>query len=119
MGKINPEDFHNQLWQNFTNYGLDNAVLSGSIIYDLVAITEKATESVFTSNTSMLALLEKALPLIENEAERREQAQADALVDGPYYTEMRTLADAIEDEIAKARGKQINQPEKGGGSDGL
>jgi hypothetical protein len=58
---------------------------------------------------SMLALLEKALPIIENEAELREASMhrhgEDKCVTS-YWTEMRELANEISQEIDKATGKQ-------------
>lgn len=59
---------------------------------------------------SMLALLEKGLPLIETEADRRDSAMSNYEVIGtdPYWTEMRVLADAISAEIDKAYGKGVS-----------
>lgn len=59
--------------------------------------------------SSMLILLEKAYPLIEEEAERRESAVAPygkRETEGDrYWSEMRDLANEISAEIDRARGK--------------
>jgi ribosomal protein L11 len=59
---------------------------------------------------SMLALLKKALPIIENEAELREASMVrhgeDKCVT-PYWSEMRQLANTIQAEIAKAKGDPV------------
>lgn len=56
------------------------------------------------------ALLERALPIIEAEAERRQMAmQGDSdriYTAGDYWTEMRDLANEIAAEIANANGEQ-------------
>ncbi len=57
----------------------------------------------------MLALLEKALPIIEVEANVRDNAlshkgESDQNV---YWTEMRSLANEIAQEIDRARGKEV------------
>lgn len=60
--------------------------------------------------SSMLSLLEKAYPIVEEEAERRNMAmQGDSdksYPAGEYWTEMRELADEISAEIDKAKGSQ-------------
>lgn len=54
---------------------------------------------------SMLALLEKALPIIEREAEQRQNWGERHNREGhSYATEMRELQDEIEALIAKAKG---------------
>ena len=62
---------------------------------------------------SMLALLEKALPIIEEEAERRDfvKPSPEYLANASdnerqYLNEMRELADAISAEIDKAYGRE-------------
>jgi len=64
---------------------------------------------------SMLALLEKALPIVEEEAQRRDFVKPERHGDSPqlteaeyhYYAEMRDLANEIQAEIAEARGKEV------------
>lgn len=58
---------------------------------------------------SMLALLEKAYPIIEEEAERRDNAYRGAeFSPGSYWREMAELRDAISAEIDRARGKGVS-----------
>lgn len=60
---------------------------------------------------SMLALLEKALPIIENEAGLREYSMSQHGEDKcvtPYWSEMADLANEISAEIDKARGKGVS-----------
>jgi hypothetical protein len=62
--------------------------------------------NLFCASESMLALLEKALPIIENEAQLREASMkrhGEDQCTTPYWTEMRQLANAIQTEIAKAK----------------
>lgn len=59
--------------------------------------------------SSMLALLEKAYPIIEEEAERRERVKDLSRIADPYWTEMGELRDAISAEIDKAYGKGVKQ----------
>lgn len=61
----------------------------------------------FECAPSMLALLEKAFPIIEEEAERRECVAHMSRIDDPYWTEMRQLANTIQAEIAKAKGDTV------------
>jgi hypothetical protein len=66
-----------------------------------------ANARLIARSPSMLALLEKAYPIIEEEAARRgimEYAKDDA---GDYFTEMRDLANEVQAEIKKARGKEV------------
>jgi hypothetical protein len=60
---------------------------------------------------SMLRLLEKALPIIEEEAERRNKAmQGDSdksYSAGEYWTEMRELSHEIAVEIDRAYGREV------------
>lgn len=56
---------------------------------------------------SMLALLEKALPIIDAEAEDREAANHDES-SFKYSSEMRDLANEISAEIDKAKGKGVS-----------
>jgi hypothetical protein len=53
----------------------------------------------------MLRLLEKALPIIEAEADVRDGGMS-LDVDDSYYTEMRDLANEISAEIDRARGRK-------------
>lgn len=59
------------------------------------------------AESSAIALLELALPMIEAEADRRSAAMGgDGVVEpDPYWTEMRVLADQIEITLAKVRGE--------------
>lgn len=60
---------------------------------------------------SMLALLEKAWPIIEVEAMNREEGgmlRDGEPVMGKYFTEMRELANEISAEIDRARGKGVS-----------
>lgn len=64
--------------------------------------------------SSMLALLEKALPIIENEAGLREFSMSQHGEDKcvtPYWSEMRDLANEISAEIDKAHGRSAPDPE--------
>ena len=61
---------------------------------------------------SMLALLEKALPIIEEEAERRDQACiSDVPSVQPYWSEMRDLTNEISAEIDQAYGREAAKPD--------
>jgi hypothetical protein len=63
---------------------------------------------------SMLALLERALPLIEDEAGRRSAAMTfygNFAETDAYWTEMQVLADVIKAEIAKAKGESEKEGE--------
>ncbi len=62
----------------------------------------------FCCSLSMLALLEKALPIIEEEAKRRSYSYSPKQATDPYWTEMRELANEIAQEIDKARGKEVS-----------
>lgn len=60
----------------------------------------------------MLALLEKALPMIEEEASRREYAPVeDGEGIGGYWTEMRELANEISAEIYRAHTGKEPEPD--------
>lgn len=61
----------------------------------------KAIAALIARAPSMLALLEKALPIIEEEAERRECVLEPRNTNG-YYREMRELASEIQAEIDRA-----------------
>jgi hypothetical protein len=69
---------------------------------------EEANAHLIARAPSMLAILEKALPVVEAEAERRRvwglthNAQKHQ-----YATEMRDLANEIQAEIDRARGKEV------------
>lgn len=58
---------------------------------------------------SMLALLEKALPIIEEEAERRSFSYSPKQETDSYWSEMRDLADEISAEIDKAYGRETSK----------
>jgi len=59
--------------------------------------------NLFVRSPSMFALFEKALPIIQKEAHRRDSA---LVSDGRrYWDEMRELANEISAEIDRARGK--------------
>jgi len=60
---------------------------------------------------AMLRLLEKAYPIVENEAENRECAPHDGKNPCPYWLEMRLLADEIRAEIDRAHGREVAEPE--------
>lgn len=61
--------------------------------------------NLFCASPSMLALLEKALPIISQEAERREDwGERHDAVEHQYATEMGNLRDAILAEINRAHG---------------
>lgn len=66
--------------------------------------------NVISRSLAMLTLLEKALPLIEREAEQREQEIAD-IGDPSWPNTMRDLANKISTEINRARGKDIPEPD--------
>jgi hypothetical protein len=70
----------------------------------------KAIGELIARAPSMLALLEKAYPIIEEEAERRDMAMhgdSDRIYTaGDYWSEMHELADEISAEIDRARGKE-------------
>lgn len=63
--------------------------------------------NVIVEAMNMLTLLEKALPIIEEEAERRDAAPNKERIEG-YYSEMRDLADEISAEIDKAKGNGVS-----------
>ena len=85
--------------------GYDNTTLieeyGGYLIAETVAPCNKP---LIKRAPSMLALLEKALPIIDDEAERREMAPHQARHES-YWTEMRDLANEISTEIDRARGR--------------
>lgn len=62
----------------------------------------------FCRASAMLALLEKAFPIIEAEAEMRDEGQQDARVVGTagYWSEMRELVAEISREIELAHGRE-------------
>ena len=69
----------------------------------------KANGYLFSRAWSMLALLEKRLEMIEEEAERRDQAFIGDIPSAqPYWTEMRDFANEIRAEIDKAKGKGVS-----------
>jgi hypothetical protein len=66
----------------------------------------RAISHLIVRSPTMAKLLEKALPIIRAEAEMREAISGAPFSDGEgYFTEMRLLANEIEAEINKARGK--------------
>lgn len=83
------------------------AEITGKPVY------RRAISRLIARSPSMLAILEKALPIIEEEAQRRDfvkperQGESNQLTDAEYnyYEEMRELANEIKAEIKEARGK--------------
>jgi len=79
---------------------------------DRAAIFCSVDEAIlFQRASSMLALLEKAWPIIEVEAMNREEGgmlRDGEPVMGKYFTEMRELANEISTEIDRARGKGVS-----------
>jgi hypothetical protein len=65
----------------------------------------KALAELIARAPSMLDLLEKALPIIEEEAEER-SAYPHRDENNRYWVEMRELTNEIQTEIDKARGKE-------------
>jgi hypothetical protein len=64
--------------------------------------------NLFCASESMLALLEKAYPIIEEEAERRSFSYCpEKDDDNPYWIEMAELRDALSAEIDRAYGKEV------------
>lgn len=83
---------------------------------ELVAIVySQANARLIARAPSMLALLEKAYPIIEEEAQRRDFVKPERHGDSPqlteaeysYYAEMRELANEIQAEITKAKGDSV------------
>lgn len=68
----------------------------------------KRRANLFCASPSMLALLEKALPIIQAEAGRRSFAYAPDKDTDSYWREMRDLANEISAEIDRARGKGVS-----------
>lgn len=81
-----------------------------TVIRDQRSMEEiEANARLIARSPSMLALLEKALPIIEVEAERRDAAPGAPFSDREgYWREMRDLANEIAAEIDKARGKGVS-----------
>lgn len=69
------------------------------------SIPEQEYISMIARSPSMLALLETALPIIEEEANRRDAAPHKGRIEG-YYSEMRDLATEISAEIERAKGEK-------------
>ncbi|MGH9753440.1 MAG: hypothetical protein ACREA2_11710 [Blastocatellia bacterium] len=70
----------------------------------VATVYREADARLIAAAPDMLLLLQKALPIIEAEAARRDLAGEENSTDN-YWTEMRNLADEITTEIAKAGGE--------------
>jgi len=68
-------------------------------------VYRQAIGRLIARSPSMANLLEKALSIIEGEAERREFMPSSDNREHSYWREMRELANEIKAEIEKARGK--------------
>jgi len=89
--------------------GYDNTTLieeyGGYLVAETVAPCNKP---LIKRAPSMLGLLEKAWPIIAQEAERREDwGERHDAMEHQYVVEMRQLANEIAQEIDKARGKGV------------
>ncbi len=89
--------------EGFTNSMMIKAY-GGYLVAETIASCNKP---LIKRAPSMLTLLEKALPIIEEEAERRERASWTD-TEGDYWSEMRELANEISAEIDKAKGKGVS-----------
>lgn len=83
------------------------------LIADIIGkpVYRRAISRLIARAPSMLTLLEKAWPIIEEEAERRAyemHLSAPASPKNEFWTEMRELANEIQAEINKAHGREAN-----------
>jgi hypothetical protein len=108
--------YHGKLRPQFPNLiheiqdGNGNAIVqwTGFDGLDLPKKQVAANAHLIAAAPSMLALLEKALPIISQEAERREDwGERHNAELHQYATEMSDLRDAIIAEIDKAHGKEV------------
>jgi hypothetical protein len=105
------EDFPNHSLITIRKHHEPHENCAGDLI--LAAVTGKpvyrhAITRLIARAPSMLTLLEKALPLISQEAERREDwGERHNAVEHKYAVEMSQLRDAIMAEIDRAKGKEV------------
>jgi hypothetical protein len=103
MSEINKERWVRHLAQTVSIRRVNSDVLIARVFG--ARAKAEAFATLIARAPSMLILLEKAYPIIEEEAERREAAPGGHFIGG-YYTEMRELANEIQAEIDRARGKE-------------
>lgn len=94
---------HHESHENCTGHLLIAKIVDGKYVY------RRSIARLIARSPSMLQLLEKAFPIIEEEAERREFAPRTSVADeSSYRSEMRDLANEISAEIDRAYGRQMN-----------
>jgi len=113
MADFRPEEWTQDddlIWCGYLNKDMTHAMLAQFWSNDEATDVEAASYILRAcrSYRSMLALLEKALPIIDREAYARDDALQQSGLnseDSVYWTEMRALADEISAEIDRAKGR--------------
>ncbi len=95
---------------DYTIMILDRGSSFASIDWERIGWEEAVRRvNLFCASPSMLALLEKALPIIEEEAERRESVLPDQSTRAySYWSEMRDIVNEIRAEIERVRGREAS-----------
>ena len=102
------EDHPDQSWIiKYNQHEAHENCTGNLVVAEITAkpVYRRAIGRLIARSPSMANLLEKVLPIIEEEAERREFMPSSNNREASYWREMREIANEIQAEIDKARGK--------------
>lgn len=95
------------IFSGLSSQGIGYIIADGRTIAQAWDFPEaEANARLIAAAPDLLAVLVKALPIIESEAEQRESVSPDQSAKAySYWSEMRNIADQIQAAIAKAKGE--------------